>query len=296
MSSVFNPPNSHGNGYPLGLAGATAATRYVGATASGAPASGAFQVGDFSIDHAGKIYVCTAAGSPGTWAEIGASTGIPATILDAKGDLIAASAADTAARVAVGTNTRVLMADSAQSAGIGWLSASWVPIFDTTMGSDTAAFDTGANGVPGAYAHLVIVLQARTTEAAIILSGANLTFNNDTAGNYDGQAVRGRDTTASAADSQAVATALNMTLPGANAATGVFGASLIVIPNYAATTAEKSGFVVGGFADEASTGGDAGVRTYHWRNTAAITRVALTAQNSSNFLTGSRCTIYGVGV
>lgn len=53
-----------------GLTGATAASRYVGATASGAPASGTFSIGDFIIDQSGKIYVCTSAGSPGTWTQV----------------------------------------------------------------------------------------------------------------------------------------------------------------------------------------------------------------------------------
>jgi len=66
--------NSHGSGYPLGLTGATAATRYVGATAAGAPASGTFAVGDFIIDQSGKVYVCTVDGTPGTWAAIGGVT------------------------------------------------------------------------------------------------------------------------------------------------------------------------------------------------------------------------------
>lgn len=50
-----------------GLTGATAASRYVGATASGAPASGSFVVGDHIIDQTGALYICTAAGTPGTW-------------------------------------------------------------------------------------------------------------------------------------------------------------------------------------------------------------------------------------
>lgn len=58
-----------------GLTGATAAMRFVGATTSGAPASGTFAVGDVSIDQSGKIWVCTAAGTPGTWTEIGSSSG-----------------------------------------------------------------------------------------------------------------------------------------------------------------------------------------------------------------------------
>jgi hypothetical protein len=45
---------------------------------------------------------------------------IPKTILDAKGDLIAASAADTAAKVTVGANGTVLTADSAQASGVKW--------------------------------------------------------------------------------------------------------------------------------------------------------------------------------
>jgi hypothetical protein len=49
------------------------------------------------------------------------ATGIPATLLDAKGDLIVASAADTAARLAVGTNGYVLAANSSTSTGVGWV-------------------------------------------------------------------------------------------------------------------------------------------------------------------------------
>ena len=50
-----------------GLTGATAASRYVGATASGAPASGTFVTGDWTIDQTGTIWICTAGGTPGTW-------------------------------------------------------------------------------------------------------------------------------------------------------------------------------------------------------------------------------------
>jgi hypothetical protein len=50
-----------------GLTGATAASRYVGATTSGAPSSGAFSVGDFVVDQGGTVWICITAGSPGTW-------------------------------------------------------------------------------------------------------------------------------------------------------------------------------------------------------------------------------------
>lgn len=50
----------------------------------------------------------------------GGGGGIAATIVDAKGDLIAATAADTVARLAVGSNGQVLTADSGQSTGLKW--------------------------------------------------------------------------------------------------------------------------------------------------------------------------------
>lgn len=47
-------------------------------------------------------------------------SGIPATIVDAKGDLIVATTADAVARRAVGSNGQVLTADSAESTGVKW--------------------------------------------------------------------------------------------------------------------------------------------------------------------------------
>ena len=56
---------------PVGLAGATAASRYVGGTASGHPTSGTFAIGDYIIDQTGSVWICTTAGTPGTWAQGG---------------------------------------------------------------------------------------------------------------------------------------------------------------------------------------------------------------------------------
>jgi len=55
-------------GIPVGLTGAVEATRYVGATTAGAPVTGTFAVGDLVVDRGtGDTWVCTIAGSPGTW-------------------------------------------------------------------------------------------------------------------------------------------------------------------------------------------------------------------------------------
>jgi hypothetical protein len=47
----------------------------------------------------------------------------PLTILDAKGDLISATAADTPARLAVGANGTLLTADSSEATGLKWAAA-----------------------------------------------------------------------------------------------------------------------------------------------------------------------------
>ena len=75
-----------------------------------------------------------------TWVTTDDANAIQNAIVDAKGDLIAASAADTPARLAVGANNTVLVADSAETTGLKWTGAwqTWTPTYaNVTVGNGT---------------------------------------------------------------------------------------------------------------------------------------------------------------
>lgn len=58
-----------------GLPGATAGARLAGGIVSGPPVTGTFGFLDVIPDGTGAIWVCTVAGSPGTWVQAGAAGG-----------------------------------------------------------------------------------------------------------------------------------------------------------------------------------------------------------------------------
>ncbi len=88
-----------------------------------------------------------------TWVTTDDANAIQNTIVDAKGDLIAATAADTPARLAVGTNGQVLTADSTAATGLAWatpaggggkvLQVVSVQTTTTTTIASTSLTDTG---------------------------------------------------------------------------------------------------------------------------------------------------------
>jgi hypothetical protein len=86
---------------------------------------------------------------------ITSASAINPTIVDAKGDIIAATAADTVARLAVGTNGQVLTAASGQSTGLQWatpVSGSMTLLSTTALSGAT----TTVSSISQAYTNLWI--------------------------------------------------------------------------------------------------------------------------------------------
>lgn len=90
-----------------------------------------------------------------SWALVAPDTSsfISKTLIDAKGDLILGSAADTVVRLGIGTDTFVLTADSTQAAGVKWAAINGLPTqtgnsgkYLTTDGSAASWAPVGARG------------------------------------------------------------------------------------------------------------------------------------------------------
>ena len=109
-----------------------------------------------------------------------AAPGLSAGLLDAKGDLIAATANDTAARLAVGTNGQYLSADSTTATGLKWV---------TPAGPAFRAYRTTSAQSIGAATYTKIQLNAESFDTdSCFDSTTNYRFTPTKAGYYQCQA------------------------------------------------------------------------------------------------------------
>lgn len=113
--------------------------------------------------------------------KIGSASAINPTIVDAKGDLIAATAADTVARLAVGANDTVLTADSSTATGLKWaaVSAGGMTLISETVASANSSISFSSLG---SYKQLLLLwtgLYCSNTTTSF-----NIRFNNDSGLDY----------------------------------------------------------------------------------------------------------------
>ena len=226
-----------------------------------------------------------------TWVAQDDSNAIQNAIVDAKGDLIGATAADTPARLAVGTNGQLLTADSTAATGLAWATPAaggGMTLISTYTANNTAATFTFSS-ISSTYKQVILVgtgLQHAGNSADI-----SYRVNSDSGANYVGYALGfasgGAQQNNPSGDVYAyVYGAMARTADTVNR----FGSFYLTVNNMQSTDAYKGLYFNAGCANNGGFTFYSG--TGFWKNsTDPVT--SLTFSSASNFQSGT-FKLYGV--
>jgi hypothetical protein len=181
-----------------------------------------------------------------------------------------------------------------------WSTPIMAKIQDTTLSNSTTSVVT-FSGIPNTYSHLLLFAQGRLTETTVQSDDVSLQFNGDSSSVYSyvtQYATNPSGTMTSGIGNGSSGTGVPVfrftaSQAGANVNPG---GGFIVIPNYTSTAFNKAIYGLSGGGNGTSTFVDIRTRLgiYNPATQAAVSSLSLSAPSSSDFLTGSRFTLYGI--
>lgn len=223
---------------------------------------------------------------------------IPEAIVDAKGDLISATAADTPARLAVGANNTVLTADSTTATGLKWATpASGAVTTWTLLNAGGTALTSGSTvTVSGISNQKQIMVFVEGASGSTTGADVSIRLNGDNTANYSiyGIKLTGNATYSSAgvigydAGNYSAATAITIGTHSNNASSTVNASCFI---DSADQTGNKRFTFMGGGTAFGGTGQISYTGQGIWEASAAITSIVI-AISAGTFDAG---TLYVLG-
>lgn len=266
LKTTLTQPTASGTGTVIatpGMPGAANPVRIVGRNASGAPTTGTFQVGDVVVNTDGTEYVCSAAGTPGTWVQIGAiSYGTPSNI-DA-----------SLTSLSTGSLTTVARADHVHT-----ISNAMTFIGRVTLSVDASSLT--AINIPQTFNNLMLLIETKTTWTGATDTAA-LRFNGLSTAVYGSY-------TSSTATNQ-----IDFATQGTLSATTAFSCGTMFIYNYTDTAKHKRVSLNNAYYITAFNDGYNFWQQGTFLSNNAITSVQLLNTSGQSLKAGSRITIYGM--
>ena len=183
---------------------------------------------------------------------------------------------------------------SARAFGFGSLVA---PLGDY-QAITTATVDSGGassitfSSIPSTYKHLQIRYIARCDYAGISVNLLYKINSDATTANYSYHILRGDGSSATAAGGTSLNLMSNDTITGATSASGIYGAGIIDILDYANTSKYKTFRSLTGY--DANGSGLIRLASSLWMSTAAITSLYFENQGGSQYAAGTQFALYGI--
>jgi hypothetical protein len=237
--------------------------------------------------YAGSTY--TATSSPGGFT--GTSASSPITVSGLSGDTaytftVTATNATGTSGPSAASNSITTPAEFTPESGYDALATVTVP------SGGLASVDF--LGIPTGYKHLQVHILGRTDRSANVSDGVLYRLNNDTStSNYTNHYVGGDgSSTFAGAENGSWAGAVALRIPGAGAASNVFGTIITDILDVGSTSKYKTLRSLGG--QDLNGSGEIYFGSNAWLSTTAVTSLVVVPRTGTNFVQHTQIALYGI--